>query len=300
MSRPSPNHWKAIGCVLIAAAACGAGLSRAGERIVLRDSTGQELRFGAPPGRIVSLLPSLTETVCALGECARLVATDRYSNWPAAVERLPKAGGVDDTPIELIAGLKPDVVLLSYAPRVTDRLRELGIATFDVETRTYADIARTVTMIGDLLGVPERARILNGEISDSVERVAAAERGRLRGRVPLVYYEVDGGPYAAGPQSFMGDMLARLGARNILPPELGPFPELNPEFVVRHDPDVIFTTPKEAPLLAQRPGWAHIRAVREKRICAFDSRVNDTIVRPGPRVAEGFRAVADCLDRVAP
>jgi iron complex transport system substrate-binding protein len=268
--------------------------------IVLRDAHGSELRLAHSPARIVSLLPSLTETVCALGECARLVATDRYSNWPEAVTRLPKAGGLGDTSIELIVGLKPDVVLLSYAPRVADRLHELGIATFDVDTRTYADIARTVTVLGELLAVPQRASDLNHDIESSVEKIADAQRRRFVGRSPLVYYEVDGGPYAAGPASFMGEMLARLGARNILSPELGPFPKLNPEFVVRSNPDVIFTDLKDAPLLDRRPGWERIRAVREKRICAFDARTGDTIVRPGPRVAEGFRAVSDCLDRVAP
>jgi iron complex transport system substrate-binding protein len=98
----------------------------------------------------------------------------------------------------------------------------------------------------------------------------------------------------------MGEILARLGARNILPADLGPFPALNPEFVVSSNPDVIFTDAKDAPLLKRRPGWERIRAVREKRLCYFDARVGDTIVRPGPRVAEGFLAVAQCLDRVAP
>jgi iron complex transport system substrate-binding protein len=268
--------------------------------IVVHDATGAELRLAHPPARIVSLLPSLTETVCALGECGRLVATDRYSNWPGVVAELPKAGGLDDTSIELIVGLRPDLVLLSYAPRVADRLRDLGIATFDVDTRTYADIARTVTLLGELLAVPQRASDLNRDIASAVDTITAAQRRRFQGRSPLVYYEIDGGPYAAGPASFMGEMLARLGARNILPPQLGPFPKLNPEFVVRSNPDVIFTDPKDAPLLARRPGWEHIRAVRERRICSFDPRVSDTIVRPGPRVAEGFRSVADCLDRVAP
>jgi iron complex transport system substrate-binding protein len=111
---------------------------------------------------------------------------------------------------------------------------------------------------------------------------------------------VDRAPYAAGPQSFIGEMLARLGARNIVTPDLGPFPKLNPEYVVRHDPDVIFVGSVEASLLAQRPGWQAIRAVREQRVCSFVSEVNDQIVRPGPRVAQGMQALADCLQRVAP
>jgi iron complex transport system substrate-binding protein len=267
---------------------------------VLRDAERHELRFERPPQRVVTLLPSLTETVCALGECARLVATDRYSNWPASVRSLPKAGGLEDAQIEFIVSLKPDVVILAHTAQVAERLRALGMTTFDVETWTYADIERTVTTIGALLGVPERAAVLNRDLERSVNAVTAAAIAQLHGRSPLVYYEVDSGPYAAGPQSFIGELLARLGAQNILTPELGPFPKLNPEYVVRHNPDVIIVSPEEAPNLERRPGWDLIRAVKEKRLCSFEPEVRDTIVRPGPRVAEGLRAMADCLGRVAP
>jgi iron complex transport system substrate-binding protein len=268
--------------------------------IVLHDSMQHELRLERPPQRVITLLPSLTETVCALGECARLVATDRYSNWPASVQSLPKAGGLDDAQIEFIVSLKPDVVILAHATRVAERLRDFGLTTFDVETWTYADIERTVATIGALLGVAEKAAALNRDIERSVNTAAAAANIELRGRSPLVYYEVDSGPYAAGPQSFIGELLARLGAQNILTPELGPFPKLNPEYVVRHNPDVIIVSPEEAPNLERRPGWDLIRAVKERRLCSFEPEVRDTIVRPGPRVAEGLRAMADCLGRVAP
>jgi iron complex transport system substrate-binding protein len=267
---------------------------------VLRDAERHELRFERPPQRVVTLLPSLTETVCALGECARLVATDRYSNWPASVRSLPKAGGLEDAQIEFIVSLKPDVVILAHTAQVAERLRALGMTTFDVETWTYADIERTVTTIGALLGVSEKAAVLNRDLERSVNAVTAAAIAQLHGRSPLVYYEVDSGPYAAGPQSFIGELLARLGAQNILTPELGPFPKLNPEYVVRHNPDVIIVSPEEAPNLERRPGWDLIRAVKEKRLCSFEPGVRDTIVRPGPRVAEGLRAMADCLGRVAP
>jgi iron complex transport system substrate-binding protein len=268
--------------------------------IVLRDAAQHELRLEHMPQRIITLLPSLTETVCALHECARLIATDRYSDWPDSVKTLPKTGGLDDAQIELIVSLKADVVILAHAARVTDRLRELGVPTFDVETHTYADISRTVSAIGNLLGVPNQAVSLNRDIERSVASVAESAKHGLHGRTPLIYYEVDSGPYAAGPQSFIGEMLARLGARNILTPDLGPFPKLNPEYVVRHNPDVIFVAPKEAPNLDHRPGWDQIRAVKEKRICSFAPEVRDTIVRAGPRVAEGLQAMADCLSRVAP
>jgi iron complex transport system substrate-binding protein len=266
---------------------------------VLRDDLEREVAFSSYPQRIISLLPSLTETVCALGACARLVATDQFSNWPAAVQELPKVGGLDEPEIESMVSLRPDLVLVSSSQRITDRLRELGIASFALKTERFPDIERGVSTLGAILGLRAEAAALNERISTAVRGVSTGRAAR-HGAPPTVYFEVDRGPYAAGPESFIGQLLALLGARNIVTGDLGPFPKLNPEFVVRMNPDVIFTTPADASTLAERPGWDRIRAVRERRLCYFPSAVQDTIVRPGPRVADGMRALADCLDRVSP
>jgi iron complex transport system substrate-binding protein len=282
----------ALGFLLYAGVACGAN--------VVRDDLERDIHFEHAPQRIVTLLPSLTETVCSLGACGRLVATDRYSNWPSQVLALPKAGGLDDAEIELIVSLKPDLVLLSRSERITERLAELGIPSFALNTDHYADIARNITTVGNILGVAERAAILNDTIADEVRAIGAQARAARHGAIPAVYFEVDPTPYAAGPGSFIGDLLTQLGTRNIVSADLGAFPKLNPEYIVRENPDVIFIADADAQHLADRPGWANIRAVRERRLCSFESDVSDTIVRPGPRVADGMRAMADCLHRVSP
>jgi iron complex transport system substrate-binding protein len=307
--RASARRLPARALLLAGFAACAAACMAASAAatagatttpIVLRDDLQREMRFAQPPQRIVTLLPSLTELICALDACGRLVATDDFSNWPEGVRSLPKAGGLDNAQIELIVSLKPDVVILSRVARVTERLKELGVASFVIETETFDDIGRAAGTLGTLLGTPQRAAALNLEIEQSVDAVAQQARRTLGARSPRVYYEVDGAPYAAGPASFIGTLLSRLGARNIIAADLGPFPALNPEFVVLQDPDVIFASPNDAVNLARRPGWDRIRAVREHRVCAFPPAVRDTIVRPGPRVADGMRAIADCLGRVAP
>jgi iron complex transport system substrate-binding protein len=268
--------------------------------IVISDAAHRSVSFQQTPRRIVSLVPSLTESVCELGECARLVATDRFSNWPDSVRGLPKAGGLDDVQVEQVVRVRPDVVLLSRAPRILQSLQNLGVAALEFDIDSYDDIARNITTLGALLAVPERAQELNAKIERSVAGIAAATRARLGRRAPLVYFEVDEAPYGAGPDSFIGVELARLGARNILPRELGPFPKVNPEFVVRANPDIIFIDPAEAPHLASRPGWLHIRAVSEQRLCSYGPEIRDTIVRPGPRIASGLEALANCLTRAAP
>jgi len=133
-----------------------------------------------------------------------------------------------------------------------------------------------------------------------VRAIGAQAMARRHGDGPSVYFEADAPPYAAGPSSFIGELLTLLGARNIVAADLGPFPQLNPEYVVRRNPDVIFVSPSQAMHLAERPGWDRIRAVKEQRVCSFAPAVRDSIVRPGPRVADGMRALAECLERVSP
>ncbi len=276
------------------------GLALAAHASIVRDDLGRDVRFAEPPRRIITLLPSITETVCALGACDRLVATDRYSDWPVAVRALPKAGGLDDAQVELIVSLKPDLVILSRSQRITDRLADLGIASFALETDRYSDIKHNIDVLGQILGTSERAAELNDSIDARVRAIGDAARAARAGEGPRVYFEVDRAPYAAGPTSFIGELLARVGARNIVTAELGAFPKLNPEYVVRYEPDVIFVSATDAPSLAERPGWDKLRAVKEHRFCSFPPEIRDTLVRPGPRVADGMQAIADCLARVAP
>jgi iron complex transport system substrate-binding protein len=268
--------------------------------IVVRDDSGREVRLAHPAERVVTMLPSLTEIVCALDACARLVATDRYSDWPLAVRSLPKAGGLGDAQVEQLVRLRPDVVLLSRSQRISGRLQELGLPSVALDTQTFAHIAHSVTVIGQVLGLSERAVQLNQEIDRSVRAVSEKARARRHGLGPAVYVEVDSAPYAAGADSFIGEMLVRLGARNIVTPDLGPFPKLNPEYVVRHDPDVIVVTEEEVPDFTERPGWQQIRAVKEHRVCSFPADIRYLIERPGPRVADSMQALEACLERAAP
>ena len=124
---------------------------------------------------------------------------------------------------------------------------------------------------------------------------AAAQSLPPRARGVRVYFEVNAGPYAAGASSFIGETLARLGARNIIGIELGPFPKINPEYVVQADPDLIMISERSGQGLEQRPGWAGMRAFRGKRLCRFTSEQSDVLVRPGPRMAEAARIMARCI-----
>jgi len=290
----SRGNWGwARACVLVTGMAMAA-LAHAGSAIQVSDDRGVVVSLSAPPQRIVTLLPSLTETVCELGACARIVGTDRYSNFPAAIAKVSKTGGLDDANVELIAALKPDLVLLALSSRVTERLESLGIKVVALEPRTYADVQRVAGKVAQALGLGTDAgeRLWRG-MEAQVNAAASAVPARARGL--SVYYEVDSAPYAAGESSFIGQTLSRLGVVNIVPAKLGPFPKLNPEYVVRADPQVIMVSAKSAVSLPARPGWARIRAVKNRQLCAFTAEQGDVLSRPGPRMGEAARIMAACL-----
>ena len=261
------------------------------------DDRGVTVSLPQPPQRIVSLLPSITETVCALGGCNRLVGVDRYSNWPASVRTLPQLGGGIDPNVEAVVAQKPDLVLLAKSSRVVERLESLGLKVVVLEPKNHADMRRVLDKVGQVLGTGDAQRVWR-EIDASVS--AAAQSLPESVKNTRVYYEVNSGPFAAGESSFMGETLTRLGAKNIVPAAMGPFPKINPEFVVRANPDVIMVGERSAQGLEQRPGWASMRAVREGRICRFKADDSDVLVRPGPRMGEAARLMANCLLNKAP
>ena len=114
-----------------------------------------------------------------------------------------------------------------------------------------------------------------------------------------VYFEVDSTPYAAGPTSFIGETLARLGMANALPAALGPFPKLNPEYVVRLQPDIVMAVQPGVAEMPKRPGWSALRALAGHQSCGFPSERYELIVRSGPRMGEAASALADCLVSIA-
>jgi iron complex transport system substrate-binding protein len=261
------------------------------------DDRGITVLLAQSPQRIVSLLPSLTEMVCELGQCQRLVGVDRYSNYPERVRTLPKVGGGLDPSIEAIVMLKPDLVLLATSSPAAARLQSLGIQVVALEPKSHADVRRVLEVIGQLLGVADAQRVWR-VIDAGVSAVAQAIPPRIKNS--RVYFEINNAPYAAGEASFIGETLTRLGVRNIVPAALGPFPKINPEFVVRANPDVIMVGDANFEGMAQRPGWAGMRAIKAKRLCVFTPEQSDMMVRPGPRMAEAARIMAQCLLEKAP
>lgn len=266
--------------------------------ITIVDSRGKSITVQHSPQRIVSLLPSITESLCALSEreCARrLVAVDRYSDWPPRlVQSLPTVGGGLDPSIEAIVSMRPDVVLVSNASRSVDRLESLGLTVIALEAQTFAQSRQVLDTLEKLLALPAGAADSTWQATQQrIAETAAALPDTAKGL--RVYYEVSTSPHAAGESSFIGELLQRLGAVNIVPPALGPFPQLNPEYIVEKNPEVIFVAQENAGALSARPGWQGIRAVQTGHVCAITPAQRVQMIHPSPRMADGVKIMADCL-----
>ena len=132
-------------------------------------------------------------------------------------------------------------------------------------------------------------RRLDARVGAAAARIPAAWKGRT------AYIEVGSEPYAAGASSFLGELVARLGLGNIVPASLGPFPRLNPEFVVRARPDLVIGEDREVASMAARPGWAALGALQRHAVCGFPPATWEALIRPGPRLADAAEQVADCV-----
>jgi iron complex transport system substrate-binding protein len=268
------------------------GAATAANAVQVTDDRGQMVSFSQAPQRIVSLLPSLTETICALGNCRALVAVDQYSNYPASVQPLATVGGGLDPNIEAILALRPDVVLMATSARAGERLRALGVQVLAFEPKTHADLRRVTEQLGRMLMLKDPGQLwarMEAELLQVVQSLPSLTRDMR------VYFEVNSGPFAASESSFIGETLACLGAKNIVSGSLGAFPQINPEFVVLANPDVILVGDVHSRGLETRPGWHGMRAIREKRVCFFTAEESDVLVRPGPRIPQAARIMAQCL-----
>jgi iron complex transport system substrate-binding protein len=256
------------------------------------DDRGVTVTFDKPPQRIISLLPSLTESICALGKCDALVGIDRFSNWPKSIQGLPKLGGMGDVNLERIVQLKPDVVLLEKASPVIVRLNGLGIKTFALDVKSMGDEERALKKLDAVLGTAESGRVWN-QIQQQIMR-ANKQLSSIQKNI-RVYFEVNPAPFVAGRTSFIGEIMSQLDLINIIPDSLGPFPKINPEFVVQAKPEVILLSESTLVDIQKRPGWNSIKAVSKNRICVFTAEQNDVLVRPGPRMGEAALIISQCI-----
>ena len=270
-----------------------AGLSSAAATaypLTLTDDLGRKVTLRAEPKRIVSVLPSSTETLCAIGACDRLVGVDEYSDFPAQVKTLPKVGGLYTPNIEAMVALKPDLVVVSKYGKLVEPLTAAGIPVVAVNPETYDEVFSKTLVLGRIVNRESQAKNLVVQMRRDIARIEILTRNAIR--KPSAYYEIDPTPYTAGPNSFIGVLLGKAGATNIIPANLGDFPKISPELVVQRNPQLILGL--DSATARARPGWANIAAVKSGRVIPVPpgSLLDTLLNRPGPRLPQALAALA--------
>ena len=302
--------WGATACAVVSAGAIsiastalaqGTSASPSITPYTLTDDRGRVVVVDKAPQRVITLLPSLGEIVCELKACDLLVGVDRYSNWPERVKSLPQLGGLDDTQLEALVKLKPDLVLLARSARVTQRLESMGIKVVALEPQSQEDMRRVIQHIAGALHLPD-AKVRSETLWQSIQQKldAAAARVPKSAVGARIYFEAGSGYFAAGEASYIGETLKRLGLVNVIGASMGSFPQVNPEFVVKANPQIIFMGERAATDLKTRPGWQRIEAIQQHKICSFSPEQSDVVVRSGPRIPEAADLMVACLKRLYP
>lgn len=262
------------------------------------DDAGRTVTVPRAPQRIVSLAPSNTEILFAIGAGGRVVGVDNFSDYPPeGVKDLPRVGGLLYTNFEKIVELRPDLLLtIGGTEKQVQKLEELGLTVVVLQPRTFEDVFEKVLLVGQLVGAGEGARDVAREMRRRVDAVRTALAGLPRARRPRVFYEVWHDPlFTVGPGGFIHDVIVTAGGINVFADAQRDWPQVSLEEVVRRDPQAIITTFKESyeQLRSRtRPGWEGITAVRRGRILLIDQNI---IARPGPRLVEGLEAIARFL-----
>jgi iron complex transport system substrate-binding protein len=260
------------------------------------DDAGDTLALPSPARRIVSLVPSVTGTIVALGAADRLIARTRYDLDPA-LAALPSLGGGLDPSIEGIVALRPDLVIAWNARDdrvIVPRLRASGIPVYVAEIQDTTAVFATLDRVGVLLGLPERADSVSGALRDTFAAVVAETPPGPR--PTALYLIAEDPPRTAGPGTFIGQAIEIAGALPAFPELSEDWPTVALEAVMARSPDVI-VLPVGANLpareaLADRPGWRDLAAVREGRIVEIDA---DLLARPGPDLGRATRVLREGL-----
>ena len=256
--------------------------------LTLTDDLNRKVTVKAEPRRIVSLLPSTSETLCALNLCDRLVGVDQYSDYPAQLKNVAKMGDLYTPNIEAIVAAKPDLVLVSKYGKVSETLTQAGITVFALNPETYDEVFNKLLILGKVVNREAAAKAVVTTMARDIARTEVLTRAAVN--KPTAYFEIDPTPYSIGPKSFMGVLLTKAGARNIIPESMGDFPKVDPEFIVKANPQLMLGVDRKT--AATRPGWAGLTAVKSGRVIELPAELSSSLSRPGPRLPAALRSLA--------
>ena len=290
-----------LAVLLLTLASCGGAVSISPSPSVtvspfpatLSDFQNRSVTVPARPERLVSIGPSITAFLFALGAGPRVVGVDDFSDEPAEAASREHVGGIKVN-FEKVVALKPDPVFsVKFSDGTIEKLQAASLNVLVVDPQSVSDVAKTATLLGKAVGADGEA--LARSIQERVDAVRA-KTANVANR-PRVYHEIDASDpakiFTVGPGSYINDLIEIAGGANIAARAASAYPQLSAEEILKTDPEIIVLaadaySPKPGDVAA-RQGWSIIAAVKNNRILTIDPNL---INRPGPRVGEAAEAYA--------
>lgn len=260
------------------------------------DDFGNEVSFDKAPERIVSLAPSNTEILFAIGLSDNVVGVTSFDDYPQEVLEIEKVGDFTGINLEKIIELTPDLVV-NYGPGDDEenaRLREAGIEVIGFEPESIDEIIKTINKIAQLTGKTQEASRLTESMIEKRDEIINKVKDAKKVRV---FYEIWHDPLmAAGPGSFMDHLMTLAGGDNIAKDAQDEYPQFDLEQLIERNPDVYLTSadmPEKTPeTMMARPGFENISAMKSGRVHVLDANI---VSRPGPRIVEALEIVAKAI-----
>ena len=258
------------------------------------DDLDRKIYLAKPPTRLVSLAPSITEVLYAIGSSEQIVGVTEYCDYPPEARLKPKVGYIHPN-LESIVALRPDLIL---APReflraeILGKLEQLKLATFILEAKTIEDVLSHIQTIGRMLGHSASADALVAEMRQRITEIKTRTAALPR---PRLLYVLNSEPLiTVGPDSFIGQLIELAGGTNVAARAKTPYPRLNMEEVLKADPELLIFPVGAAegiPDSEQRvwKRWGTLTAVKQGR---FHHISSDLLNRPGPRIVQGLETLA--------
>lgn len=274
--------------------------------VTVKDSEGIETSIAQEPVRIISLLPSHTEILFAIGAGEQMAGCTTNCDYPEETQNLKKVslsnpGSIN---LETLVALKPDLVLLGgdYHQRIREQLSKLKIPVLSFESQSLAEIERSIRGMSRSTGHVDAGEKLIQKLQQEVASIQEKIKPYQKEGRPRVFYQVWDQPLmTAGPTSFIGELIDLAGGENIFDDVDLPYPQVSEEILIQRNPDVILLPRSKkdhsdateiVKKLSEQSGWKQMKAVKNQRIYLIEE---DFISRPGPRVVQGLEKVAQAL-----
>lgn len=257
----------------------------------LKDDLGNTWSFDSPANRIISLAPSFTESLFAIGAGPQIVGVTEYSDYPEEAKKIPRVGALN-LQYEVIVALRPDVLIGDPAltSKSLEKLKSLNLKVFAIRTQKISDIPVTLRTLGKITGHEKQAQDVAAELQEKMNEIAATTANLPR---PRVFVEIWDRPLmTAGPKTFLGELIQLAGGQNVVEGIAEDWGQVSEEVVIEKDPEIVLLLTTKKQDLLDRSAWQQTTAAKTGRVYELS---RDLFSHPSPRIVDALQLLVTLI-----